>query len=383
MPRLFVGNFDLEHRLADPRFVAGARLRRINDELTFVWWLAASAGDAICCSGSLEPGFLQQGVDAGLPSVRTLTREEFLSECHARSGTPSSWEVTPWGWDSFTRRLVTDSGLAYAIPPSDAVRTGNSRRFSSQLESQANVGLPGAAAIRTMEALARHLSPAPPKAPWVLKAEFGMSARERLLGRGPELRREAERWAQARLARDGVIFWEPWVERVAEYGAQFEIPIVGAPVLVGVTALSVDAQGGYRGSAPLWPESRDESLNPPLEVCRQAANALQDGGYFGPVGFDMMEFRTEEGGRAWRPLQDINARWTMGRLAWEGQRLLTANECGELLFLPWNENDDPAGHFAAWQRQQKPGVRVLRLTPFSLDGVATSRGAVYRISPRT
>ncbi|OYW15327.1 MAG: hypothetical protein B7Z55_15100, partial [Planctomycetales bacterium 12-60-4] len=46
-----------------------------------------------------------------------------------------------------------------------------------------------------------------------------------------------------------------------------------------------------------------------------AGNELQAAGYFGPVGIDAMWYRDANGKLACRPLQDINARWTMGRLA--------------------------------------------------------------------
>ena len=52
------------------------------------------------------------------------------------------------------------------------------------------------------------------------------------------------------------------------------------------------------------------------EATRPAVRDLTQRGYFGPVGIDAMRyFDADLKISRTRPLQDINARWTMGRLA--------------------------------------------------------------------
>jgi hypothetical protein len=99
----------------------------------------------------------------------------------------------------------------------------------------------------------------------------------------------------------------------------------------------VDARGQYAGS---WFSSRIESEQPHLTkaiaVATRAAGALQSQGYFGPLGIDAMIYRDEAGIAQVRPLQDINARWTMGRLSLGWTRLLEPGEEG----LWWHGTDE-------------------------------------------
>ena len=57
-----------------------------------------------------------------------------------------------------------------------------------------------------------------------------------------------------------------------------------------------------------------------VDVTRRVALELQKLGYFGPLGIDAMIYLASGGRVCVRPLQDVNARWTMGRLAAEWDR---------------------------------------------------------------
>jgi hypothetical protein len=63
----------------------------------------------------------------------------------------------------------------------------------------------------------------------------------------------------------------------------------------------------------------------------RVAGTLQRLGYFGPLGIDAMRYRDDTGEIRLRPLQDLNARCTMGRLALGFARLLPSNWCGSWL----------------------------------------------------
>jgi hypothetical protein len=63
----------------------------------------------------------------------------------------------------------------------------------------------------------------------------------------------------------------------------------------------------------------------------RAAHLLQRLGYFGPLGIDAMQYRADTGEIRLRPLQDLNARYTMGRLALGFGRFLRAGGRGSWL----------------------------------------------------
>ena len=165
---------------------------------------------------------------------------------------------------------------------------------------------------------------------WVVKANFGMAARERLLGRGLDFTPAQKTWLSRRLDSDGAVFFEPWLQRRAEVGVQWSLPPLGQgePKLEGVTPLLCDSQGGYRGSEFSLDASIPREWQRAVEVCEQVAKRLQSLGYFGPLGIDAAIYEDAAGIEHVRPLQDINARFTMGRLALGFRRLLRSGERG-------------------------------------------------------
>lgn len=370
MPRLFLGNFDFEHQLADPSCTSSQRLKRINDELAFVWLTIAEDGDALVAPESFEFGFLNRAADAGLPRVSTITVEDV----HDRLPHPrGAWELVPWGWTARLRAWAEAMHFQVHAPFEAGVRAANSRRYSYQLEQELGVALPGAAALSTVDACAQAVSTFRDADPWVFKAEFGMSSRERVLGRGRTLTLATARWLARRLARDGVVFLEPWVTCLAEAGLQIDIPESGAPEVVGVAVMLASESGNYEGSrfdSLEGMKSGGFDFSPGIEIGLRAARRIQALGYFGPLGIDMMHYRDAEGNEGWRPLQDINARWTMGRLCLGCRRLLRPGERGFWIHSRWDADfaERLAGDAAA-----PAGARIVRTTPFSIDGVSPRR----------
>lgn len=303
MPRLFVPNFEFEHRLAAVPQTSSPRMRRIHAELASTWVAVAEDGDAILLPEPIDEQFWDSLASAGLPRVRGVLSPAEVPD-HV-------W--TPWGWSEDVRGEVRIA-QSPAVPSLAAVRSVNSRRFSAQLEMDWHVGLPEAVAGELLADVQRGVLACHDLASgWVIKAEFGMSGRERLLGRGP-LDTAQQRWVERRLAADGVVFVEPWVTPVAEAGLQFEIDQSGQIAFLGLAEMLATRQGGYAGSRFSTPAA-DAPWDAAMDVALRAVAVMAERGYFGPVGIDAMQYRLADGRLRYRPLQDINARWTMGRLA--------------------------------------------------------------------
>jgi hypothetical protein len=323
MPRLFIGNFDFEHRLAEPRREPSTKLQRLNAELASAWLAIADDGDWLWIPSPIEKAFFEQTASAGLP--RMIPVISFAE-------VPRGVKCVPWGWSGEVRALAERFGWIANAPSMIAVRAANSRATSEELERKWNIGLTGARRVETtgqFHSAIRALTKS--DARWIVKAEFGMSARERILGRGIAIP-AAEDWVRRRLASHGAVFFEPWVERIDEVGIQIDVPQQGSPLLIGVTPMLVDQRGQYAGSWFDGDESRllaDSSLwNEAIEVALRVAKSLQLLDYFGPLGIDAMVYRDGNGVRRVRSLQDINARWTMGRLSLGWRRLLRPGERG-------------------------------------------------------
>jgi len=382
MNRLFLGNFDFEHQLAEPaRKEQTPFLRRFNSELAGIFAAVAAPGDALWTPNPLDDAWAARLRQAGLPAVECVS-DQAPKLLRGR-------QLCPWGWSADMLEWGRRSGLVCACPSLEGVRRVNCRLFAHDLETEWGVGLPGARVIRAADDLepalrvAHALAGTTAAQRWVLKSRFGMSGRERLLGRGMEVPAATLGWLRKRLQRDGAVLFEPWVERIAEAGLQFEIPPAQSdpPLLVGVTPLLSDAAGGYRGS-----RITHDTLAEPAEWSAavawglRAAERARQAGYFGPLGIDAMRYRDAAGGEQLRPLQDFNARYTMGRISLGWRRILPAGWRGSWLH-PVASGGPLADRLAGWESRLPAGVQLIATSPDTAGGLPVQHASVLLLAP--
>ncbi|QDT56507.1 hypothetical protein Pan44_45620 [Caulifigura coniformis] len=344
-PRLFLGNFDFEAALVSPSACASRDAIRRNSELAAAWLSIARPGDVIVTEHLPDEQFPQALERLNRKGVRfARASESFDDDC----------VVTPWGWERRVIGWADACGLPESSPPLHAIAIANCREFSFTSERDMECGLAGQAVCCTATEVADALSRL---RRWLIKANFGASGRERISGSGLPTE-EMQKWVEKRLSRDGAVFVEPFVESVEEAGVQWEIPPDGGePDLVGVVPLLSDDRGQYRGS--VIPSTADVpgQWQTVIEFSRRAALRAQSLGYFGPLGIDAMRYRDADGELRERPLQDINARWTMGRLAlgWRGE--IPAS--GMTVLRAGSEND--------WAATADMRSQCLRISPHALN----------------
>jgi hypothetical protein len=165
------------------------------------------------------------------------------------------------------------------------------------------------------------------------------------------------------------------VERFAEAGIQIEIPQTGPPQLVGVTVLLVDQSGVYRGSRFGCPASVLEIWQPAVETAMCVAQKVQQLGHFGPLGIDAMQYRDEAGEIHVRPLQDLNARYTMGRLALGFGRLLRPGWCGT--WLQFNQRHLAGRELDSWLAEMRPSMPAGTITAATSPRMHDSQPAYH------
>lgn len=272
MPRMWIGNFDFEHQLSDPGRTLSAKLQHLNAELAPCWLAVADDGDALWTPELIPVEFWDAMAAAGLPRLVPITNWRNQHDTH---------ELTPWGWTPDLLAAAARPGRTF--PSAEAVRQANSRRWSFAWETERQVGLPQAACCSSIGEVLQAMSSLPKRdAAWVIKAEFGMSGRERILGRGP-LTDSATNWLQRRLQADGVVFFEPWVECVAEAGILFEVPATGLPALIGVAEMLPSSQDNTRGaSSPARHQAAigrrpSRSANAPPQSCNGSVTSVRSG----------------------------------------------------------------------------------------------------------
>lgn len=372
MPRLFLGNFEFEHRLAESARQLPAKLERINAELATSWLALADEGDYVWTPQAIASDFFEQAIHNGLPRVIPVTTLEAV---------PAGVTCVPWGWTDDIRRLCDKHGWTRNDPPGDAVRMANSRRLSAALEQEWQCGLDFAGGAVTLAEIERLISFHGETSRWVIKAEFGMSGRERLIGTGAPTVTDRN-WIDRRLKADGVVFYEPWVERIEEAGIQIHIPRVEVPELIGVVPMFVNHQGQYAGSQFQAADARALARwDSAVDFALRAAVRIQQLGYWGPLGIDAMRYLDGTTIRC-RPLQDINARWTMGRLSLGFRRLLPTTSNGYWLHGP-GATDSESGTITLQLLREFLRGRGLRLTPDREILARTILGSTTPFTPET
>ncbi|MCA8996757.1 MAG: hypothetical protein KDA80_07225 [Planctomycetaceae bacterium] len=314
MPRLFIGNFALEQTLSR-RGTLPQSLKRLESELAFAWLAVANDGDAI---------YFPETVDA-----TEWERLQTLAQCQIRIATNlshSEWrgfEMVPWGWTPPLRRLAKDLNWKAPGPDPAIVKTVNSRIFGWEIEKELGIALPGTAVIHSLEELRTAIkrSDEDPWC-WVLKTPLSQAGRGQMRGCGRLLNSAQLGWIKKRLQEGRVLILEPWLRKTREFGVLWDIPRDGPPQLLQITELLTCSKGGYLGTRFPGFRSGTNWFQELFNAQRTAALKVQETGYHGPLAIDAMDFVQQNGESALRPLQDLNARWSMGRIAWEWRKKL-------------------------------------------------------------
>ena len=388
MPRIFLGNFEFEHELAgramcvssmgseSPGRAREAPGESIASQHFWAWLPISQADDYLIAPCPIAAQDLAPLADLGLAVPGLVCATDEL-------GALTGAELVPWGWTPSVVAFGKQNGWQCPTPPADVVRKVNSREFRFALEQARQIGLAGSALVTSLAELARVLQEhGNMPLGWLLKANFGMSGRETVRGRGATLDEKTQNWARKRLATAGPIVFEPIVECIAEAGIQIDVPRFGPPELVGITPLLVDGSGVYRGSRFASRASDTEDWRPAEEVALQAARELQRLGYFGPLGIDAMQYRDENDQIRLRPLQDINARYTMGRLALGFRRILPAGWCGT--WVHFSRRRLQGRDVSQWIEKidiLSKGARVVAASPHTIGLQIASHQAVLVLAP--
>ncbi|MEZ6044604.1 MAG: hypothetical protein R3C11_03280 [Planctomycetaceae bacterium] len=207
----------------------------------------------------------------------------------------------------------------------------NSRCWAAEQEAADNDQV--SRVVRSQAELESALGQFTSEEAWLLKMEFSMSGRDRLTGTGSQLTEAQSGWVRKRLKSDQPLILEKRLEGLQELGAQFGIPSSGTPVFSGLVPMLTDTTGRYAGSWLLDPQQLIDGWQTTLNQLENVCLKLQQSGYFGRVGIDVMQYRSADGRLKMRLYQDVNARFTMGYLTCWWRRYLQPGEVGCWLHL--------------------------------------------------
>ena len=214
-----------------------------------------------------------------------------------------------WGWTPPVVDAAKKSGLRVDAPPLEVVRRVNSKVFSHRLERRLDIHLPGARLVQNapdLDAALRRLD-----GPWLLKHPWGVSGRRQRRGMSYPPSQKVRQWAKAQFRRGLSLVVEPLLDVGREFSFHYDITAAGEVEFVGLCRLLTGRRGTFRGI--LCGGELDVAAEL-LEKAGLAAREVADEGYFGPLGIDAMVgmLGNEE---VLRPVTEINARYSFGRLA--------------------------------------------------------------------
>lgn len=322
----YLPNLAFEDELLHPeRSFARGTLAAIAD-LAPLMGLMASADDQIVIDAESTP--------EQLPSC--LQHAQFVSESDIESNATGG-QLIPWGW---TRRAIVCANQNHQreYPPLNAVHQVNSRQFLASFDKVVRLHEPAqpgdetfghyCESIEQFERVVSTLLNAG-NSRLVVKPQISHAGRNRIFLSDQPMNDQQNGWLKKRI--DDGVYVEPWVSRTREWSIQFDIPHPGsaspAPKCIGTTQLLNDPEGRYAGNIICadQPAAHTHLISQHAELICLAAQAH---GYWGPVGLDGFQFRDSDGNEGLRLCNDINARFTMGRLALQLVECVPAGEYG-------------------------------------------------------
>lgn len=364
MTRRIIGNLDCEHEFAAGRGqpLSGAALERIAPLATLLR-LFASEGDAVWTPAPVDPA-LVPAVE-GLPAVRLesgpLDRlpgaERTLAWGVTGSVARVAKAVAPHG-----RRVRADAPLWERVwqlpqPSPEVCASVNHRAFCLGVTRELGCPLPYAEFVRSYAELAQHLRGCSHEN-FVLKAPLSAAGRARIRFQRDRLEQQSVRdRVEPFFAKWDGLLLEPWMDRVADYGALGLVSDRGV-ALLGVHEQHIGAEDGrFLGitlhlSAP--PDGVNKEDEAALSVAaRRAGEKLRDAGYRGPFSVDSWRYRLPDGKTRLQPIGEINARMTMGLVARAGAERLFPGAVEPVTLLLDDEGD--GGGYVLLER---PRVRI-------------------------
>jgi hypothetical protein len=200
--------------------------------------------------------------------------------------------------------------LAWADP---AAREANDRGRTLAIAQALGVALPGARLVGSLAELDGHLAGFADR-PWICKARWTAAGRDRARGTGNSLGGELRTRIGRMLERFGPLVFEPWLDRVADFGVCGELAAGGTVTLAPPHRLITDPRGGFLGIelAPALDPAIAESLHATAHAA--ATQLAVQTGYRGPFAIDAFIY-CDSGAHHLHPLCELNARHTFGWIA--------------------------------------------------------------------
>ncbi|MBQ7634066.1 MAG: hypothetical protein IJS89_00640 [Bacteroidaceae bacterium] len=236
----------------------------------------------------------------------------------------SDWDkverIEPWGWDAALVHHLRMAGAPSRLLPDsdtlDTLRHLSSRETSVRL--LATLDKPTCVASAYLQRWNDVIDFAAEHKSVLVKAPWSCSGRGLVHLSTPPSDEERRR-VENILRKQGAVAVETYLPRTADFAMEFVAEADGTVRFRGLSCFLTDSDGHYLGNLVASDEDILQRLAPfPFEQVkeqvRRGLERLLAGRYIGPLGVDMLQFRSPEG-IALHPCVEINLRHTMGAVA--------------------------------------------------------------------
>ncbi len=152
-------------------------------------------------------------------------------------------------------------------------------------------------------------------------------------------------WLEKVIKNQGGIVIEPYLDKVMDFSALYEVKQGGVIDLIGMTEMENDSSGRFLATKVYqkWGSDLSEEIRRFYFTKAQGVRCYSEiipalltkllTGYIGPVGVDAMIYRQADGSLALRHVVEVNTRMSMGRVALELQKKYAAGKNAKLSIL--------------------------------------------------
>lgn len=352
-PNVFFMNISCESEVArgTPGFSAGEEVRLRNDDFSQLQMFLAHKEDVVLVSQKPSVEYLTLLKSFGFEIPEFLP----VNDAHKVLKERKLSTLQPWGWSPQSLSALK-SLLPYCLN-SEAYEALLKRSQNSEIHSKSysssllkkfvendEQNEIFSKVIKSMDELITALEETPKSEfPLALKAPFGSSGQNIQRVFSTQLSPSEINWATRILLQEKEIVVEPWLNKVADFSIQLHVDEEGKVSLKGISRFLTDPRGQYRGTVlgrftdGLRPEIlrtlHQENFFETLEKAGYfVGESLFRKGYSGPAGVDALIYE-REGRFLFKPIVEVNARYTMGRVALEIGKHLAPGTVGVWLHV--------------------------------------------------
>lgn len=224
-------------------------------------------------------------------------------------------EIKFWGWDNLSNNFADENNFNCSYPNIDTVKEANSRKFCHRFNLINKTGIPDSHYCNDFNELTSIIK----KSSYnniVLKPDYGNAGHGFIRLNNGIILKEYEKDIAEHFKKGYGIVIEPWLDRVSDISSGFILSPKGKILESWHHQTLCNHAGTYFANYVYDSDPIIQKYKSTLQlIVNELAKYLHNVGYFGPVGFDSFEYKTDDKNISFASSIEINARMNVGMIA--------------------------------------------------------------------